>query len=279
MNPTAHIWPCDIATYHADGANSVSHSELELFAESPELYRGRILTGEYPREESGAFDIGTVLHACVLQEEQPHVVIPREALASDGSRRGKSWLEWKELHPGKIYLKQDEADLVQRMRDAIDLNAAASELLFSDPNGRNELTIKWDCEECGLTRRARIDRLLPGAIVDVKSCKDASPRGFARAAATYGYSRQNPYYGDAVEALTGERPPFFFIAFEKSAPYTVNVFELEEPFVRMGAEQNRADLAALAECRRTGVWLKPNHGEVIRIPAPGMAYADNDWRT
>lgn len=65
---TAHVeeLTCSVAAYFSDSLNSLSHSEAKVFKESPALYCGRFLRGEWPQEEKTAFDVGTVFHDLVL---------------------------------------------------------------------------------------------------------------------------------------------------------------------------------------------------------------------
>lgn len=53
------------ADYHADKSR-LSHSQRETFIESPELYYGRHVTGEWPQEATAAMDFGTVVHDVIL---------------------------------------------------------------------------------------------------------------------------------------------------------------------------------------------------------------------
>jgi hypothetical protein len=274
-NPTATVWPCTSAEYHDDGRNSVSHSELECLTQSPRLYEGRYLTGEFPRKESGALDLGIALHSFVLDEEPAFILIPESALSASGSKAGAKWLDFKAANPGKSFLKQEEFDLLQAMCEAIHEHEAASYLLC-DTEGQNEYTIKWLCDGSNMTRRARLDRLTPSCIIDLKSCRSCDPQAFSRAAAEYGYHRQASYYQDAVEALRGDRPPVLFVAVESEAPFDCAVLQLDEPFVAHGRVENMRDLLRLSDCRNSGVWRRPGHGEVITIPGPKWAF-DSSW--
>src|SRR5262245_9918570 len=113
---TAEIWTCDPASYHSDQANSISHSDLEVFRESPRLYQGRFITGECPREATAALELGTLIHAVVLEPENAaYAIIPPEALNADGHRKGAAWKQFAAANEGKLLLKPDEFQPVDAM--------------------------------------------------------------------------------------------------------------------------------------------------------------------
>lgn len=269
-------WKCTSEEYHADSANSVSHSELECFAQSPRLYEGRYLTGEFPREESAALDLGTVLHAEILEDKRKHEIIPESVLSASGARQGNAWKDFANANVGKILLKASEYEPVLRMRESIERHEAANRILFKTP-GEIEFSVRFDCPFTGIPRRARIDKLLGNVIVDLKSCRDASPRAFSRDAHNMGYHRQAAYYQDATEALLGERFAFIFIAIEKTPPFSCEVYELKEDFVALGRLDNERHLRRFAQCRESGIWLRERHGEIHELSAPAYAFSETEW--
>ena len=272
----ASRWECTSEEYHADSANSVSHSELECFAQSPRLYEGRYLTGEFPREESAALDLGIVLHAELLEDKRKHELIPDSVLSASGARQGNAWKDFANANVGKILLKASEYEPVLRMRESIERHEAARRLLF-DAAGQIEYSIRFECPITGIQRRARLDKLLGNVIVDLKSCRDASPKAFSRHAFEYAYHRQCAFYQDAIEALTGERHPFVFVAIEKTPPFSCEVYELKEDFVALGRLDNERLLRRFAQCRESGVWLRERHGEIHELSAPVWAFNETEW--
>ena len=131
--------------------------------------------------------------------------------------------------------------------------------------------------ETGVACRARFD-LLAATAADLKTTAgSASPVGFGRDAAKYGYPIQEAHYLDVVEWATGERPPLVFVVVEKSAPHLVAVHQLDE-VTRLVAR----DLAAkarrtYAECLATGAY--PGYGDdtlTPYIPAWWLYQADDE---
>ncbi len=120
--------------------------------------------------------------------------------------------------------------------------------------GGPELTMKWTDPETGLICKGRADYFDPSVAmaIDVKSTEDASPHGFARSVANYGYHRQNAFYDDGFEACGAPLEHFVFIAVEKRAPYLVGLYNLDEADVSLGREWTRRNLDRLAECVERG---------------------------
>jgi hypothetical protein len=85
--------------------------------------------------------------------------------------------------------------------------------------------------------------------VDLKTCTDASPSGFARACAAFSYHVQAAHY---LNVTFAER--FVFIAAEKTYPYAVGVYELDAAAMAAGKEQCRIGLQTISNCRAINEW-------------------------
>ena len=83
----------------------------------------------------------------------------------------------------------------------------------------------------GLKYRVRPDRLLVGegeqpiAVIDWKSCRDASAKAFRSDFWKYRYDLQAVFY---CEVLGVPADNFYFVAIEKEFPYNSAVFSLDE---------------------------------------------------
>lgn len=274
----AELWNCDINEYHADGINSVSHSELDTFIEDPALYHGRYITGIYPREATKALEFGQVFHAVLLGQplDDFFTLIPEDALNADGHRKGAAWKEFAAEHSGKVLLKDSEFQPIDEMYRKLLSHPAARQILESE--GPAEQSIRWTDPETGLALRCRLDKLSDLCIADLKSAVSVEPRAFAAAAARYGYARQAAMYQDGVRALAGDEMAFVFIACKKTPAYTVETFTLSERFIELGRQQNRDALRRLAECRATGVWEHATHGQVCEIEPPAWLAYESEWQ-
>ena len=118
------------------------------------------------------------------------------------------------------------------MTEAVLAHPEARSLLEQDGNDR-EVSMFAKDPETGVEMRARFD-LYADIAADLKTARDASPKGFARAAAQHGYDVQEGWYRDVRKLLTGELGRFRFIVVESTAPYLVGVYELDYTFADMG---------------------------------------------
>jgi exodeoxyribonuclease VIII len=109
---------------------------------------------------------------------------------------------------------------------------------------------------------------LPRLLADLKTTRDASPRGFGSAIANYGYAIQAAHYIAGCRSVGHEIENFVFLAVEKEPPYAVGCYVLT-PDVLASAETKRlALLDLLATCRATNRWpAYSDRIETISLPA------------
>lgn len=266
-------WDCSDEEYHADREH-VSNSMLGDFIKDPALYYGRYVTGEFPREESTAFDIGTVFHDMVLGAYDggcKYCVIPDDVLAADGSKRGKKWEQWRDEHAGNVLLKEADFLVCRLMVDALQKNKTARWLL--EQRHRAEHAILFIDEATEIPLRSKLDHLADDLsfIVDLKSTISSNPKSFSDAACRFGYHRQAAFYQDAVLALYGQNVPFVFIVQEKTPPYSCRVIELDKGFVDRGRTAKNNALRDMQKCILDNLWDVPGGDRIITVAEPRWA--------
>jgi hypothetical protein len=181
-------------------------------------------------------------------------------------------------------LPQKDYDDTLRMRDAVMAHPKARRLLSGV--GDAELSVVWTDAGNGVLCKARLDRWSPaiagGAIVDIKTCRDASPRVFERSIYEYGYHRQAAMYlaGANANGLSAEH--FVVVAVEKEPPFAVAVYRITEGAIDAGADQvfgpmqadgiRRGGLLGLyGRCLTTDTW--PGYSDNIEdIALPHYAW-------
>lgn len=241
----------------------VNFSTLKAMARSPAHYRHLLTHG---REDSDALKIGRAVHLAVYEPE-----LFRETCVvwDDGPRRGKRWDAFRTKYAGCEILTAAEHERCVALATAVRLDAVAAKYVT---HGRAEQTLQWTHteEELGgvpgfsLKCKGRVDWVpAAGALVDLKTCRDASPDGFGRAAWSLSYCMQAAFYVDGHKAMTGEERPYVLVAAEKEAPYCVAVYRVPDIALELGREQYRALLRRLHECREANAW-------------PGYATAEQD---
>jgi hypothetical protein len=262
--------------YHA--GEGLSNSQLSDFADSPAKYHAIHVAKTLPKPESTADQkIGTLLHELVLEGEfKSAVAIPRDVLNKDGHRKGSAWTQWAADHEGQVFLTDSERSDLLEMADAIEAHPAARELLMQE--GESEVPLRMQCPITGLLLRCKLDRLSPGRfIADLKTTKDPSPRGFASSVATFGYHRQQAFYGRIAASYSGANLPFFFVAIGKTKPYRVEVYRLQDDFAASGEAECETLLRQLAKCHETGNWQYPHFGSVLELPKPRYMNYQSEW--
>ena len=126
--------------------------------------------------------------------------------------------------------------------------------------------------ETDVEMRARFD-LDADTSGDLKTARDASPKGFARAVAQHGYEVQQGWYQDVRELITGSRGKFRFIVVESTAPYLVGVYQLDYTFEDMGKAKALAARILYRQCVDAGVW--PGYSDdVLTLQPPQYAIYD-----
>ena len=256
--------------YHAHPAVSKSH--LDLIARSPLHYWARYLDpNRVAPEPSPQMRLGTALHTHVLELsrwDEEIAVAP-----SDINRRTKEgreqWAAFEASSVGKTVITADDAAQVMAMGRAV-LRHPAAAMLLGLP-GKAETTHMWTDASTGLECKCRPDWLMDDGsiVVDLKTTKDASPRGFKQSIANFSYQKQAAWYLHGLEQATGRRPDqFIFICVESTAPYACAVYAADAEMIERGHDQAMRDLAKLAVCKAADHW--PSYSDQIEtISLPG----------
>jgi exodeoxyribonuclease VIII len=147
-----------------------------------------------------------------------------------------------------------EMEQAMAMAGSVRSHQAAAALLR---DGKAEQSFWWDDIPTGLRCKCRPDWYTGTTIVDLKTTTDASPKGFAKSVANWRYHIQQNHY---LAGTFAER--FVFIAVEKTYPYAVGVYELDETAALHGEAERRNNLQTIADCRAIAEW--PGYGNTIQ---------------
>jgi len=269
-------WNCTAEEYHADVLH-VSHSALEVFRRSRRLYHGRFISGEIERPEpTAAMQIGTLLHLALLEPERFRAAAIEAPKCDRRTKAGRAaWAEFREQAAGKLVVTGEEMQLVGRMAGAVISNAIAREWLSAA--GKSEHSIIWQDNETGLLCKSRRDLVIANAILDLKTCRDASPEAFARSAATFGYFRQAAWYLDGEQATGGTATGFVFIAVSSEPPHEVACYTPNMEDVADARVQNRTELFKLADCIEHDDWLGPHEKQQTELSLPRWVKYANEY--
>jgi hypothetical protein len=251
------------ADYHADPAVSASH--LHAVARSPYHYWSRFLdSNRIPLEPTAAMRLGTLVHTAVLEPDELSkrysTCLPRNTKA------GKEQAE-RMATAGIEAVTGSDMALALSMANSVRNHPAAAALLAQ---GKAEQSFWWDDTTTGLRCKCRPDWYYGTTVIDLKTTTDASPSGFARSIATFRYHVQASHY---LTGLHGAKR-FVFIAVEKTAPYAVAVYELDDAAMAAGDELRQRDMRVIADCQATKEW--PGYGDDCQtLSLPSWALTAN----
>ena len=251
------------ADYHADPAVSASH--LHAVAKSPQAYWARFLDPNRPAvEPTAAMRFGSLTHCAVLE---PDDLLQRYGVAPD--RRTKTGKEQAEAMTASGIEPVSQADLTTALSiaAAVRNHPVAAELLAT---GRAEQSFWWNDMDTGLRCKCRPDWYYGTTVVDLKTTLDASPSGFARSVANYRYHVQAAHY---LRGLHGAER-FVFIAVEKTYPYAVGVYELDDAAMNEGYTLRRRDMRRIQTCHAGARWPGFTDDYVAELSLPRWAYDD-----
>lgn len=256
-----------------DGIERTNFSLLKNIAKSA-AHLHHALTEE--RKDTDAMKLGRAVHIAALEPERFKSATARW---DGGTRRGKDWEAFKKEHDGRELLTEREHDVCLAIQKAVRGDATAMRYLS---RGRGEVTLLWTRTAAGplpveVPCKGRVDFIGQLGIVDLKTCRDASPAAFGRQAWSLKYVTQASWYVDGHERATGVRLPYSIVAVESEAPFVVQVYTVPETLLELGREEYVRWLDQLVYCRANSVWPGYRDGETeLELPAWASPESDND---
>lgn len=244
--------------YHADAALG-STGLKGLVTMPPAKWKWQ---RDNPKTEAKAqFDIGTVVHSLVLEQDESGIV---ELKAENRLTKVIREEDAQARAAGRTPLLTKELAMCHAMRDAI---MATPEGRAAFNGHRAEVSVFVDDD--GLMVKCRPDAWQDYVLIDLKNLVSANPADFPKAAYDFGYYQSAAHYVDVVKAATGEELPFVFFLAEKEPPYLVSVVELDADALHYGRRMNDRAKQIYRNCTETGHW--PGYPETTLISLPQWA--------
>lgn len=243
---------------------------LERSARYAEAQRVRV------SEPSDSTDRGTAIHLAILEPERFDLVYGRLSPSYDGRTTAGKAEKASVVSRGLLPIKATTWEACQRLRELAWSNPLVRSLL---EQAETEVTAVWETPHAGIYGAARADVLAREArtIVDLKSTEDASPRGFARHAAGYGYHLSAPWYMDGFTAA-GVPVDFWWILAlevdEAAGHYDVAAYSIDELVVQRARERMDRGLRAWAGTR-TRPELAGYPPNIMPLPLPAWAFLED----
>ena len=184
------------------------------------------LTHELVKQTKAMAD-GTAVHAFFLERDKfnsDFVIKP-----ADMRLNTKAGKEWAQEHKSKIIIDSELGNNLYEMEKSF-MDSPAR--LIYDKQGQSELSYFWD--DLGLVKgKCRPDWISNDGniVVDIKTTTDASPYGFQKSIANWGYHLQLGWYLRGLQKLGLPAKEFIFIAIEKTPPFSVGVYRANKDMI------------------------------------------------
>jgi len=246
--------------YHANEA--IGSTTVKAISVSPaNLYFN-------PFKGSKSAHIGSAVHAALLEPDIfEKDFILRGDIKTRASREYKTLLQHTDAE--KILIN-GEVETVTQMIASAKMNTDFIDYIKS--SGHSEVSMFASCPETGLNLKCRFDRLSNNYTypLDVKSCCDATERGFSQAFGKYHYHVQAAFYLYVLKLVTGrELNEFCFFALENTPPYKNCMYYIGKDSLELGYKTLFESLRKLKKCieneslRTEGIVLPRNE---INVP-------------
>ncbi len=254
--------------YH--NSPGISNSQLSIFADSAHLYEHHFIKKDLKRKESTASqDLGTYLHALVLEPDKANHKICKWSATAD---KGK--IERIEARDeGFLTVTKPQYEQAQRMRDSIMKNATACAVLSK---GKAEQSLYGVHEATGLLIRSRPDWRSPdaGILADIKTTKSIDTRehgSLSRDIYSYRWHVQEALYRDLEEQHGNKINEFIWIVVLNVEPYTCICAPLNKASQQQGIETYHSDMNDLMHCLKNNEWPIYNFCEKAGLSLPYYA--------
>lgn len=247
---------------------AVNHSTLEAYAppRTPAHALYRLLR---PSPSTPAQLAGQAVHCAILEPDRYEATYRVGPAVSRRTKAGQAeWDAFEQANPTAVILSAEDDRKYRAMRLSVQIDPTAGPLISG--RGINELTAVWNDSSTGLRCKARLDRVAhvggTSWVLDIKTARDASPRGFSRDMHAWGYHRQLAWYVDGLNLLRPAPRRAAFVVVESEPPHCVAVYELVRA-LEQGSRENERLLTLYAECERTERWPGYEPGiQIIDLP-------------
>lgn len=215
-------------------------------------------------------DVGRGCHTATLEPD----AWANEVCVYPGKvRRGKEWDKFQVANKDKQIMTSSEYWICGQVAAAVHRHPWASQYF---DQGEPEVSIFWE-HPIGFQCKSRIDWLRDDAVIDLKTARDVTERGFARAAASLSYHAQCAFYLDAAKALDGRERKMILIAVEKEQPFDVVCYRVPDEAIAAGRRLYQDWMLKVKACEASGVWPGVDGGQgEVELQLPQWAFDEMD---
>lgn len=277
-----------IELYHHPLCPGFSKSDLDKASQSFEhlsAYKARrLLELKDPQKtDSRAMIIGSAFHDSLftpgrfvdLYSTEPEVPEGINRRTKEGKLQYQTW-EQEILLPfqkSKIGLSTDELQMIASMKQKADHHELFQSIV---QDSKKEITIFFRDPETGILLKCRPDVMNEKVLIclDAKTTGDARPTEFRRTIAVYSYDKQAALQIDGIKAVTGKTFDFVFSAHEKTDPFAIALYRVDEAVLDVGRALYRRDLRYIHGAM-SGAASKSYPTDIVSIGLPAWAFDIN----
>lgn len=250
--------------YHAHPA--LGSSNLKQILKNPYVFAMGL-----KQEQTQAMVIGSAVHKLVLEADdfyKEFAIMPDFNLRTNEGKNLKAMFEMDNV--GKTVIKQSDYDLAVSCAGAV--RKEAEQFLVG---GVAEKAFFAELE--GVQVKCKPDYYIEslGIVVDLKVVQDASPDGFVKQCANFGYYLQQALYTHVLRENGKEVNNFLFVAVEKDELNMVGMYELDYVAAEFGlGEARRAiEIYKNIEQYKQPVYKDTTDGQIIQtLTLPNWVY-------
>ena len=235
--------------------DAVRSHDLTSFMRDPFTWKYE----EKPDSEASFFVEGRLQHCLFLE---PHVFHDEFVIAPVVDKRTKAG---KAEYEDFLSSVNGRTVVTQELYDTCCDRVEVLDAFKPQEKDQTELSIVFDY--FGHLCKARFDMVQDNVIIDLKTCRDASPKGFRYAVKNFGYHQQAAFYLDAAKHVgLSDIDRFQFLAIEKSHPYPYVVYELSPTLIEYGRSLNEQALTNMLAAEETGIYTPFNlHNQIVTL--------------
>lgn len=258
LKPGIHTIP--EADYHADLIDderpSLSASIANILVSQTPLHAWTAhprLNPDYERREDKKYDLGTAVHAMLLEGRDIVQVVDKDDWRTNDAKAQRDEAYAAGLTPLLAKNYERALHIYEAALRQIERHEAQPPLLA---DGKPEQTIVW--EEDGILCRSLVDWLHDdhAAIDDVKTTsRSADPEQWSRSTLWgIGADVQVAFHSRGVWKLTGRKPEWRYIAIETSPPFALSVISLMPAALALGEAKVERALKLWRQCLEADSW-------------------------
>jgi len=239
------------ADYHKSGG--ISRSALMEFKKSPYHYWSRYISpNKREFEATPAMVLGEMVHTAVLEPQEFDKRYVKSFVGDRRTHAGKdAYLAFIGALHGRMVVKDEHYELALEISEQVHQDKFISPLL---KKCEMEQSIFWKHEGTGLVCKARPDAWSNGMVIDLKTAANADYRHTQSASVDHGYFLQAGMIKLALASIGVELSHYIICAVEKTYPFAVANYILDESAVDFGVRQFNELIEQYDQCLQNDKW-------------------------